>query len=71
MMDSLQAERLALAQAVRTACLQAAIASCEDARMDGLCWEGAWEAAIEALRTVDLEQIVRDHATKAPHTNSR
>lgn len=51
--------RLELARAVRDACVRAALEECEDARMAGLCWEGAWEAAIGAIRGVDLERIVR------------
>ncbi|NJN19492.1 MAG: acetyltransferase [Oscillochloris sp.] len=50
--------RLELARAVRDACLGAALAECEIARMDGLCWAGAWEAAIGAMRALDLERIV-------------
>jgi hypothetical protein len=53
-----QASRLALARAVRDACLRAALAECDDARMAGLCWEGAWEAAIGAVRDLDLAAIV-------------
>lgn len=51
--------RLELAHAVRDACVQAALDACEDARMAGLCWDGAWEAAIEAIRILDVERIVR------------
>lgn len=52
--------QLELARAVREACLRAALEACEDARMAGLCWEGAWEAAVGALQALDLERIVRD-----------
>lgn len=51
--------RLELARAVRDACVQAALEGCEDARMAGLCWEGAWEAAIGAVQALDVGQIVR------------
>ena len=50
--------RLELARAVRDACVRVALEECEDARMAGLCWEGAWEAAIGAVRALDLEKIV-------------
>lgn len=53
-----QTHRLALAQAVRDACVRAAVAECDDARMAGLCWEGAWEAAVGAIRDLDLAAIV-------------
>jgi hypothetical protein len=43
-----------LAEAVRRACLTAALEAYEDASVRGLCPDGAWEAAIGAIRTVDL-----------------
>lgn len=52
--------RLEIARAVRDACVRVALEECEDARMAGLCWEGAWEAAIGAIRALDLERITRD-----------
>lgn len=51
--------RLEIARAVRDACVRVALEECEDARMAGLCWEGAWEAAIGALRALDVERIAR------------
>ena len=59
--DISQAEaRVRLAEAVRTACLEAARQAYEDARMSGLCHEGAWEVAVGALRTLDVEQLADD-----------
>lgn len=52
-----------LARTVRDACVRAALEACEDARIAGLCWEGAWEAAIEAIRALDIEGVVRDAPT--------
>jgi hypothetical protein len=46
------AERLA--EGVRRALIERAMAAHEDARLQGLCWEGAWEAAISAMRELDL-----------------
>jgi hypothetical protein len=57
--DRLPGATIALAEAVRAACIQAALDGYEDARMAGLCWEGAWEAAIEAARHVDLQPVIR------------
>jgi hypothetical protein len=39
---------------VRRACLEVAQRAYEDAGLRGLCAEGRWEAAIEALRTLDV-----------------
>lgn len=54
-----ESERLQLAEAVRTACLRAAMRSYENARMDGLCDEGAFEVAIDAVRSLDLSAFAR------------
>jgi hypothetical protein len=47
-----------LAQAVREACVQAALQAYEDAGMSGLCHEGRWECAVSAMRALDLAPIV-------------
>jgi len=51
-----------LAERVRRHCLEAAIAAWEDAGISGLCAEGRWEAAVEALRRLDLREALRDRA---------
>lgn len=52
------ADRRALAERVRRACLLAAVAAYEQAREDGLCAEGAWEVALGALSALDLRDLV-------------
>lgn len=47
-----------LAERVRAACIEAALAGYEDAAISGLCGEGAWEAAISAIRRLDLERLL-------------
>ena len=49
---------------IRDACIAAAIAGYEDAAISGLCHEGAFEAAISAMRRLDLD------ALKAPAVGS-
>jgi hypothetical protein len=49
---------------MRDACLEAALQAYEDAGMQGLCAEGRWEAAIGALRTVELAPLL--HELKHP-----
>ena len=49
-----EAERTTWAEIVRQACIAAALEGYEDAAMRGLCCEGAWEAAIGAIRRLDL-----------------
>jgi hypothetical protein len=49
-----------LAEAVRAACLRAAIAAYEDAGIQGLCEEGRWEAAVGAIQSIDLRELIRE-----------
>lgn len=46
-----------LADAVRNACIEAALAAYEDAGIAGLCAEGRWEAAISAMQSLDVKAI--------------
>lgn len=55
---------LELATTVRSACLEALTAAYEDAGVQGLCAEGRWEAAVSALRTLDLAALVREHTLR-------
>ena len=52
---------LELAEHVRKACLAAALDAYEDAGLRGLCAEGRWEYAIDALRSLPLKSIVATH----------
>jgi hypothetical protein len=47
-----------LAEAVRRACVEAALDAYEDAQIRGLCREGAWEAAIEAVRSLGVAALI-------------
>jgi ribosomal protein L12E/L44/L45/RPP1/RPP2 len=47
-------------QAVRRALIDAAEAAYEDAGIQGLCAEGRWEAAVSAMRRVDLDAVSRE-----------
>jgi hypothetical protein len=48
----------ALAETVRRACIEAASAAYEQAGLSGLCAEGRWELAIDAMKQLDLEQLI-------------
>ena len=52
-------EALRIAQAVRDACLMATLQAYEDAGLSGLCHEGRWECAVDAMRTLDLRALVQ------------
>lgn len=49
---------LELARAVRGACIAAALDGYERAQVAGLCQEGAWEAAVDAMRLLDLTPLL-------------
>ena len=49
-----------MALAVRAACIDAALAGYENASISGLCHEGAWEAAIGAMRMLDVEKLISE-----------
>ena len=49
---------LVLADIVRCACLDAATLAYEDAGIRGLCAEGRWEAAVTAIRQLDLSRVL-------------
>jgi hypothetical protein len=53
-----------IAQTVRRACIEAALAGYEEAGIAGLCHEGAWEAAVDAMRALDLDALIEQYAQK-------
>lgn len=48
-----------LAKRIREACLKALLEAYEDAGVQGLCAEGRWEAAVGALRTLDVATLLK------------
>jgi len=48
-----------LAKAVREACMKAAREAYESSGISGLCEEGRWECAIAAIRSLDLEAVIK------------
>ena len=48
-----------LAEGVRSACLRAALEAYEDGGLRGLCAEGRWEYALEAIRSLALAPLLR------------
>ena len=52
-------ELVSFAERIRVACLEAAQQGYESAKLSGLCHEGAWEVALDAMRQMDLEALVR------------
>ena len=55
-------DRLDLAERVRSACLQAALDAYEQAGISGLCGEGRWELAAQAIANLDLARLLEADA---------
>lgn len=51
-------EQHEIARRVREECIQTAISAYDNASISGLCSEGAFEAAVSAMRMLDLEALV-------------
>jgi hypothetical protein len=54
------------AESVRAACVDAAVRAYEDAGIRGLCADGRWEAALAAIRQLDLSGALEQPAGPAP-----
>jgi len=61
-------DNLKIAEAVRQACLTAALQAYEDAGMSGLCVEGRWEYVIDVLRYLELRTIVQQCSPVERHS---
>ena len=59
-------DREQLAEAVREACVRAALEAYEDGGLRGLCAEGRWEYVVQILKTFELTQVVHEQ----PETGS-
>jgi hypothetical protein len=49
-----------MAEKIRTAYLETAINSYEDAAANGLCAQGAWEVAVGAIRHLNITELLQD-----------
>lgn len=52
-------DKIDMAESIRQACIEAARDGFRDASMSGLCAEGAMEAAVSAIESLDLEQLIK------------
>jgi hypothetical protein len=49
----------AVAEKIRAAFVDAALISYEDAAANGLCAQGAWECAVDAMRHVEIIDLLQ------------
>ncbi len=62
-MDQLSVdEKRELAEAVREACVRVALEGYEEAGLAGLCDEGRWEMAIDSIRSLDVQALLKQYA---------
>lgn len=52
------------AEIVREACIRAVLDGYQQAAMSGLCHEGAFEAAVDAVRMLDLGALLQQQGTR-------
>jgi len=55
-----------MAERVRDALLEAAVRTYEEAGVQGLCLEGRWEAAVGAMRSLDLTSFSNPPVNEPP-----
>lgn len=52
-------EQKEIAELVRQECIKRALEAYEEASVSGLCCEGAWEFAIDTIRNVKIEVVLK------------
>jgi hypothetical protein len=57
-------DKTKLAEAIRAACLEAALRAYEDAGISGLCEDGRWECAVQAIQGLDVTALIKKKNTK-------
>lgn len=53
-------ENSKMAEYIRDQCIEAARDGFRDASISGLCAEGAMEAAISAMQSLDVDQLIKE-----------
>ena len=61
----MEPETKRMAERVRAELIRTAMAAYEDAALRGLCAEGAWEVAVDAMRKLDLSPTVERQSPTA------
>ena len=52
------AQQHQIAKAAQAICIETAIRAYEDAGLSGLCQEGRWECALDAMRSLNLPAVL-------------
>lgn len=67
--NKLMQQRRRVAEAVRTACITAALHAYEEGGIFGLCAEGRWEYAVSALQRLDMEALLAEIVEEAAESD--
>ncbi len=59
--DKKKEHDLQLAEFVRAECIKAALEGYENAAASGLCHEGAWESAIDSIRSLNISKLLSEY----------
>ena len=59
-MDGTDSEIVGLIEKIKQACVDAAIAGYEEAGMSGLCQEGAFELAIDRIKSLKADELSKN-----------
>lgn len=54
------------AEAVRAACLRAALEGYERAGFGGMCEEGRWEMVVDAIKSLDVDAVLAELPPAGP-----
>ena len=57
----------ALAEKIRAAYLETTVNAYEDAAANGLCAQGAWECAVDALRSLEITDLLKEVPQSSTH----
>lgn len=69
-MASDEAAVRALAEKIRAAYLETALNSYEDAAASGLCAQGAWECAVDAMRHLEISDLLKEFPPSVFHSSA-
>ena len=47
------------AELIRKECIKAAVEAHETASQNGICHEGAWECAVDAMKSLNLDELLK------------
>ncbi|MCL5029681.1 MAG: hypothetical protein M1480_11780 [Bacteroidetes bacterium] len=56
-----------LAQLIKKECVKTAIEAYETASQNGICHEGAWECAVDSMKSMKVDEIINSFLNNSNH----